>query len=80
MYCFLSRASQTSKEGFILKSHINVICYAITLRLTSRSGDHDACSPPFDTQYGCTYKTRVRNRSDLDNEAFFHAVMHIQNF
>ena len=27
-----------------------------------------------------TYKTRVRNRSDLDNEAFFHAVMHIQNF
>lgn len=27
-----------------------------------------------------TYKTRVRNRSDLDNEAFFHAVMHIQSF
>ena len=27
-----------------------------------------------------TYKTRVRNRSDLDNEAFYHAVMNIQNF
>lgn len=27
-----------------------------------------------------TYKTRVRNRSDLDNEAFFHAVMNIQSF
>ena len=27
-----------------------------------------------------TYKTRVRNRSDLDNEAFFRAVMNIQSF
>lgn len=27
-----------------------------------------------------TYKTRVRNRSDLDNDAFFHAVMSIQSF
>lgn len=27
-----------------------------------------------------TYKTRVRNRSDLDNEAFYHAVMNIQSF
>ena len=27
-----------------------------------------------------TYKTRVRNRSDLDNDAFFHAVMDIQSF
>ena len=26
-----------------------------------------------------TYKTRVRNRSDLDNEAFFRAVMNIQS-
>jgi tetratricopeptide (TPR) repeat protein len=27
-----------------------------------------------------TYKTRVRNRSDLDNEAFFSALMSIQSF
>lgn len=27
-----------------------------------------------------TYKTRVRNRSDLDNDAFFRAVMDIQSF
>lgn len=27
-----------------------------------------------------TYKTRVRNRSDLDNEAFYRAIMNIQSF
>lgn len=27
-----------------------------------------------------TYKTRVRNRSNLDNDAFFQAVMNIQSF
>jgi len=27
-----------------------------------------------------TYKTRVRNRSDLDNDAFYRAIMNIQSF
>ena len=27
-----------------------------------------------------SYKTRVRNRSDLDNDAFFRAVMNVQSF
>lgn len=67
----------TVKGNELLSTELRIFAL-IRLGITDNEQISKVLNYSINTVY--TYKTRVRNRSDLDNEAFFHAVMHIQNF
>lgn len=67
----------TVKGNELLSTELRIFAL-IRLGITDNEQISKVLDYSINTVY--TYKTRVRNRSDLDNEAFFHAVMHIQNF
>ena len=70
-------------EGLTVKSN-ELLSTELRIFALIRLGinDNDQISKVLDYSINTvyTYKTRVHNRSDLDNEAFYRAIMNIQSF
>ena len=67
----------TVKSNELLSTELRIFAL-IRLGINDNSQISKVLDYSINTVY--TYKTRVRNRSDLDNEAFYRAIMNIQSF
>ncbi|MBO7456997.1 MAG: hypothetical protein J6T71_04135 [Paludibacteraceae bacterium] len=67
----------TVKKNELLSTELRIFAL---IRLGINDNDQISKVLDYSINTVYTYKTRVRNRSDLDNEAFFRAVMNIQSF